>query len=807
MFASLFRSSLLLLVAVGACVPLLRAAPVSLSSAVLVPVGQTGRVAEVLQQEIDHRAQVQLAIQSKWDGKGPAIVFGTRASLQAAHPRLAAALPAQPSGSEGYAIAVTGSAQAPVVLAAGNDERGTLFAAGRLLQELHMHRQRVDLDDGFRVATAPRYPLRGHQLGYRPKTNSYDGWDVAQWDRYIRELALFGTNAIELIPPRSDDAADSPHFPLPPLRMMREMSRIIDSYHLDCWVWFPALEKDYTNPETMANAVREWEEVFQALPRIDALFVPGGDPGHTEPKVLMQVLERQTQVLRKYHPNATMWVSPQGFDAAWMEEFYGLLATRPAWLKGVVYGPQNRASLSELRKRVPAQFELRHYPDITHTMRAQFPVPDWDVAYALTLQREPINPRPVDQALIVRKVQPQVPYGFLAYSEGCNDDVNKFIWSALGWDPDADLTGILRRYSRLLIGASLEEPFAQGLLRLEQNWRGPLLANEGVGDTLSLFRHMESSATPAQKANWRFQQALYRAYYDAYIRARLLDERAREERALSHLSEASTVGTLAAMDAAQRELAPPLTQRPATALRARVFELAEALFQSIRMQLSVDRYQAISVGRGANLDLIDTPLNNAPWLLAQFAGIRQLPDEPTRLRRLDAVRHWTHAGPGGFYDDLGDPLHQSHLVRPQLFEDDPTMANTVKTGYSGFRANATGRISWWRVAEAAGDTPLEMRYNHLDPTAQYRVRVVYGGDSNQTPIRLEADGRFEIHPFQPKNLDFTPVEFVIPREATADGALTLRFTRPPGLGGNGRGVQVAEVWLLREDASEVKAAR
>ena len=44
--------------------------------------------------------------------------------------------------------------------------------------------------------------------------------------------------------------------------------------------------------------------------------------------------------------------------------------------------------------------------------------------------------------------------------------------------------------------------------------------------------------------------------------------------------------------------------------RARTFELAEALFQSIRMQLSVVRYQAIAVGRGANLDAIDYGLNN-----------------------------------------------------------------------------------------------------------------------------------------------------------------------------------------------------
>jgi hypothetical protein len=30
------------------------------------------------------------------------------------------------------------------------------------------------------------------------------------WERYFRDLAVFGCNAVELIPPRTDDAADSP---------------------------------------------------------------------------------------------------------------------------------------------------------------------------------------------------------------------------------------------------------------------------------------------------------------------------------------------------------------------------------------------------------------------------------------------------------------------------------------------------------------------------------------------------------------------------------------------------------------------
>src|SRR5207302_7262171 len=123
----------------------------------------------------------------------------------------------------------------------------------------------------------------------------------------------------------------------------------------------------------------------------------------------------------------------------------------PAWLSGIVFGPQNRASLSELRARVPKKYPIRHYPDITHSRQSQYPVPDWDVAYAVTEGREVINPRPRDEANIFRLMQPHT-IGFLTYSEGCNDDVNKSVWSALGWDPDANLADVLRQYGRYFIG-------------------------------------------------------------------------------------------------------------------------------------------------------------------------------------------------------------------------------------------------------------------------------------------------------------------------------------------------------------------
>jgi hypothetical protein len=704
----------------------------------------------------------------------------------------------RPSGAgpaEGYRIRVDDSAAAPAVFISGNDARGLLFAVGYLLRSMHMSAEKVTVAAALHVSAAPKYPLRGHQLGYRPKTNSYDGWSLPMWEQYIRDLAVFGANAIELIPPRSDDDAWSPHFPLPPMETMVGMSRLADEYGLDVWIWYPAMDKDYADPKTVAFALYEWGEVFRKLPRIDAVFVPGGDPGHTEPKYLMALLEKQTQNLHRYHPKAQMWVSPQSFSQAWLDEFLGILRTQqPPWLAGVVFGPQIRMSLAQLRAAVPARYPIRHYPDITHSRQSQYPVQDWDMAYAATEGREVINPRPLDEARIFRLLQ-RYTIGFITYSEGCNDDVNKAVWSALGWNPEADVTDILRQYSRYFLGDRYADDFAQGLLALERNWQGPLLANQNVETTLRQFQSMERAASPQDLLNWRFQQALYRAYYDAYIRARLVAETGDEQAAIARLAEAPRTGSLSAMAEAEAILDRAAERRPFFALRDRVFMLAEALFQSIRMQLSVPLYKAIAVGRGANLDTIDMPLNDRLWLKARFAELRRMPEESDRLNGIDAIVNWTNPGPGGFYDDLGDLARQPHLVRGPVFEQDPAF---LQSSLVSFSYRPEYRKSWWTYAESLNDTPLEMRYRDLDPAAHYKVRVVYAGDSPNTRIRLVANGNVEVHPLLQKPSPVRPIEFDIPAEATASGELVLQWRREPALGGNGRGCQVAEVWLIKK---------
>jgi hypothetical protein len=491
-----------------------------------------------------------------------------------------------------------------------------------------------------------------------------------------------------------------------------------------------------------------------------------------------------------------MWVSPQGFNAPWMEQFFGLMDQQPAWLSGIVFGPQVRVNLPELRQRIPKRYPIRFYPDITHSVNAEFTVNDWDVAYAQTEEREGINPRPLDEAQIFRRLQPFADAGFLTYSEGCNDDVNKAVWSALGWDPQANVSKVLRDYGRYFIGPDMADAFAQGLLSLERNWSGPLLTNTAVDVTLAQFQDLERRASPQQKLNWRFQQALYRAYYDAYLRTRLTDETERERRATSMLVAARSSSVLPALSAAEAALTVDPLSRAGSALRARVFELAEALFQSVRMQLSVARYGAIDAGRGANLDLIDRPITNAAWLLQRISEIRVMENDAARRSAIEEILNWSNPGPGGFYDDLGDPANRPHLETGVGFEKDPAFFHTARTGFAS-RRNIPWRVNWYRHIEALYGNSIVMRYTGLDPAARYKVRFTQAGDNTPRATRLVAGGKYEIHPMRQKALEVKPVEFDIPREATAGGTLTLEWMANPDESGNGRFVQLNEVWLIR----------
>lgn len=752
----------------------------------------------LLTEEVGKRTGVTWTTDSGVPGQGPLIVVGRREQVGALlPPGLHWSIDGRPQ-AEAYAIRSFVQAGRPVIAIAGDDARGLLYGIGDLLRSLSMQKGRAWLEAPLHRRAAPAFPLRSHQIGYRFKNNTYDAWTLARFEQEIRDLAVFGTNAIQLIAPVSDDERASPLFPAPATETILGIAGLLAKYGLDCDLYYPVIRADYADPAMVAAELADFEALVQRFPAIHALYVPGGDPGHTPPDILFGLLEKMAAILRRHHPAASLYVSGQGFDQAAYAQFYAQLDRQPVWLTGVFFGPQSRDPLDRQRARIPARYPILFYPDIGHTLHAQYPVPDWDPAFALLEGREPINPRPRDQTRIFQHFAP-LTAGFVTYSEGVNDDVNKMLWSRLGWSPGTRPEETLADYARYFLGPTLGQERAGRaaalILDLERNWRGPVAANSGINATLQGFLALADGVGPG---NWRLESLLYRAHYDAYARRRALADAARQTRALDALEAAPQTGSLAAMDAAEAALAAP-DDAWTRGWRQRLFDLAQDLFDHAGLQLSVTRFGASGVERGANLDRVDTSLNDRVWLTQQFARIRTLADEAKRLCRLREIVEWERPVPGTLYDDLGDPSRSPHLDRGPGFERDPQLLSSAIHSVADIMPDAGWRLSWVTYAESLYETPLTLRYQGLDRGRRYRLRVTYGGEDYHLPIRLVANGDTEIHAPLTRPANPSTLEFDIPAQATRDGRLTLQWTRPPGLGGSGRGKQVAEVWLMPVD--------
>ncbi|WP_029013071.1 hypothetical protein [Niveispirillum irakense] len=730
-------------------------------------------------------------------GAGPLVVVGQGAQMGTLLPASLRDDWTAPAawGREGYAVRTFTHQGRPVIAIAGHDARGVLYGIGHLLRALAMEPGRAVLAAPLNVTATPEKTVRSHQIGYRFKNNTYDAWTLAQFEQEIRDLAVFGTNAIQVIAPVSDDEKESPLFPAPADETIIGIAGILAKYGLDFDLYYPVIRADYSDPAQVAAELKDFEALIQRFPAIQRLYVPGGDPGHTPPDLLFPLLEKMAAILRQYHSEAEFWVSTQGFDQAGYEGFYRQLDRNPPWLTGIFIGPQSRDPMAEQRARIPARYPIQAYPDIGHTLHAQFPVADWDPAFALLQGREPISPRPVDMGVIYRHFQPLFT-GFVTYSEGVTDDVNKMLWSQWGWSTATGADSILRDYARYFLGPRIGQDHmdraAALILDLERNWRGPIRDNAGINATLQGFQALDKGGAPG---NWRWESLLYRATYDAYARRRAVAEAEREATSLDILRKAATIGTQPALKAARAALAAP-DDRETLALRDRLFALAQRLFDHVGLQLSVSRFGASHWERGANLDRVDTSLNNRVWLERWFNAIEAKPDEPARRTMLDEILHWEQPVAGTRYDDLGDPARSPHLVRGVGAEGDPQFFATAVHSIADVTPDSGWRLSWVTYGETLYDSPLTLSYQDLDPTIPYRLRVTYGGEDYHLPIRLVANGVTEIHTPLSRPGNPSTLEFDIPASATRDGRLTLQWTRPPGMGGSGRGKQVAEVWLI-----------
>ena len=763
------------------------------------------KAAEILKQRVFENTGLALdLLRERPADPAPYIYLGL--GLDAC-PALKPALEAlEKPAAEGYRIALDGSQEPYACALIGADERGVLFAMGKLLRLMSFGQGSLELPARLNISQSPASAFRGHQLAYRPKTNAYDAWTPEIYDRYIQDLAIFGNNIVEILPPGTDDDDTNILMKYEPLDMMQRLSKIIHSYGMDVSVWYPNMFPEDIDEKGLLEEDEKRRRVFSSLGHIDHIFIPGGDPGRLFPKKLFETAERFIKIAREYHPRVKLWISPQSRypSRAWSNEFFAQVAQEPNWLDGVCFAPWTRDDIKTLRANTPERYALRNYPDMCHSLRCQYPVPKWNIYQAFTLGREFVNPRPLDQKNI-HNIFKKYNDGSVCYSEGINDDLNKFIWLDQEWDPETKASQTLKDYARVFISCQYEDEIARGLLMLEENLRGDFKTNPSIKKAYELWLGLEEDLGEKIKNNYRFKLHLLRALYDYYQQGRLPLEEAREEEALAFLKN-TDLSLEEQVKAAREVLLSAKNKSHLPQLAAKINKLADELFELIGAQLTVSRHHAASFDRGAFVEALEIPLNDRRYILAQLEKAMELPtkDEAEKYIK-DKILERTDPYEGGFYDNFGTLESFDRLENHDNYFDDPGFFKTPLAAYIMPTPHDQDDwrnvpLAWRHGVSILYQEPLIIRYEGLDPEKSYSIYTVY---APYRPIRVRLHAgekaQVKIHDEVFVEKEFVSVTNDLPPAAYTDGKLKLTFTVPDG----DRGPNVSEILIRKKYKSIV----
>ncbi len=495
--------------------------------------------------------------------------------------------------------------------------RGLIFGYSLFLRKTKYENGKITLTEDISGIHKPEKQIIGHQIGYRTTPNTYDAWDYDQYFRYYLDMMAFGTNTCEHNTTKFGKNEMNPLMRYTQEEFVIEASRLADTIDLDVSLWHA---NDDNETEEEALALRE--KIYSRIPRINAVFPPGGDPGEMYADEFIERCKKISHLLKKLHPEAQMHPSAQAPHKYkdWGTALVKELEEMPDEIDTIIMGPNHAFPMHELRKKIPSKYPIRFYPDITHNLRCEYPVnfleDDWHYALCSTLSRESVNPRPTELRTLHRIFSPYT-IGSVSYSEGVHDDVNKMIWSALEWNKDADLREILLDYGRLFFYGTDEEKIADTILLLEKSWQGDPVENPCIDFAYSNLYELKTDY-PTLSENWRFMLLYFRGCCDKLVKMRRSFENKLCKDAIKVLSTYNIEKAL--------EIFKTPFSNTYNDLRNELNEIGEKLFNLIGIQLDVEHYYADSWERGATLDTIDNNVSDKAFLIDKLAYALELPE-------------------------------------------------------------------------------------------------------------------------------------------------------------------------------------
>jgi len=771
--------------------------------------------AEVLAARLARRSGVQAAVVAEHETP-PRADLTVLLGLPANHERLAAALAeggvALPTerdpGPEGFVLKSV--EHSPLVLAAGTDQRGVLYAVGEILRRVTYNDGSVEVPD-LDLRTAPAFRWRGssaNQGGTMRQVTGARPWTTDELHEYALDLALSGANVFygggefrSWL--KSFDLMTEAGFRPNEWRSDKPFPREWQATERGNWVC-PSI------PEARKALLAQWERVFREHEGADVMRMFAGDPGGCRcprcapwGKTFVSLCADMAQIWLKYHPHSTVQIANQDLDNAGDQAIWDYLNEKPRpWLYAICYGPGSNAMsdyfrseqrqdlftypgtgplnryLQEILHNLPLSVKIVHYSDITHWISSQYQVAHPEPHLVAVYGRRTFHVRPQALYRIFQAIMPFAE-GDIIYSEGYHDEFHQFMWNRLLWNPHLTLDEVMGEYARLHFGEAAAPDMVEAMLQLEQNLEAPLADNPGIDRYYRLVRSA-GDKIPAHlmRDNHRWREYMQKAALDKYLQLKLQGENSRQERALQALADAREGWESDAVARARRILAEPAETPEMGYLRSEAGRLGE-------------ESNALYGVRNVGFFRLDKDLVGHAWLNRELERVEAAPASE-RLAMLGRIVSWEDPGPGGWYDSAEAGRHP-HLVRGETYDAREWL-------------DPANRPSQNTLAYVLGEGPaVVFRYTGLDPRATYRVRLTMVAPrfpagmapAGQTRLRQHvlADGEYLARDVEVPVYTARQFEYPVPPEVTQDGTLELAVEKVKG----GMGAVVSEVWVVREE--------
>lgn len=790
-------------------------------------------VAELLKDRVLEKSDIEIVItQNPENAKGLVILLGRPENHsfipeQFAKYRIPALTELAP-GPEGFLLRLLDQ---NLLLAAGIDDRGSLYAVGEILRQLNYGKDNISLPSNLNIRTAPAFEIRGTQFGQSGVAKTLAkvrDWTDQETQRVILDYALAGANTFSVDEGPMYDFIKS-------FGLMTQGgfgANTAPEAKDPLWAASESIGRGGyvcpSVPAARAYMLQKFEEFAKTSPSYDFLKFQGGDGGgcecdRCEPYGLtfIHLVEEMSNIMHKYHPQTRIYFTNQKFDNADDEAIFEYLNEKPRdWLWAWGFGPGSDATTwqpghrqthrmdlfrypgfgpyglypLEITRQIPARHKLLYYNEITHWKYAQhayiqmYPRADKNGDLPPHWSHDIYERRP-DQYLTQvynrlsfyawpkqyhRVFNDLMPYGIgdITHSSGNHDHFNQWMWQRLLWAPRTSVEDVVEDYAKNWFGPEAATLMAKAIFQLEENLEeipgNPLPEKEGI---LSYYQ-MVTEAGKVMHENWKKSNWLWRMYMQKGASDRYT------QLMVSRQIELQTEVEELVKNNSSTGVSDQVLNQGLQKLKSEKLETPEMAELKAEAKQLGEESNALFGSRNEGFFNLEHDFIGLGWLDRQLNRALEAKGKQ-RKELLAMITDYENPGEGGQYDNLGTANPAPNVVFGYPYDHgQPYVQQMLSEGN-----RPSQRSMHFTQDEAQGVT---LHYRDLDPNAKYKIRFTlvrpwyqdrYASRMNQKSETILADDQILVQGLELPLQMSDHFTFEIPGKLTKDGELQIRFQK------------------------------